>query len=134
MGNLDWAIPAPLKKERGPADSPITQRRSSRPSTTLLPWSPSTGTGGRHQSEMLVAINRKPRSPCPGARSLHEEITADYNDMIYAETSQKIEVRRKSFIRKWRIKHRAVADSLEEAGARLFRFSRLPQEQWESGP
>ncbi len=32
-----------------------------------------------------------------------------YNDMIYAETSQKIEVRRKAFIRKWRIKHRAVA-------------------------
>src|SRR5712671_2022944 len=63
---------------------------------------------------------------------LHEEITADYNDMIYAETSQKIEVRRKAFIRKWRIKHRAVADSLEEAGARLFSFTRLPQEQWKS--
>jgi len=30
---------------------------------------------------------------------LHEEITADY---------------------KWRLKHRAVADSLEEAGERLF--------------
>ena len=63
---------------------------------------------------------------------LHEEITADYNDMIYAETSQKIEVRRKAFIRKWRIKHRAVADSLEEAGARLFSFTRLPPEQWKS--
>ncbi len=57
---------------------------------------------------------------------LHEEITADYNDMIYAETSQLIEARRKAFIRKWRIKHRAVADSLEEAGARLFSFTRLP--------
>jgi putative transposase len=63
---------------------------------------------------------------------LHDEITADYNDMIYAETSQKIEARRKAFIRKWRIKHRAVADSLEEAGARLFSFTRLPQEQWKS--
>src|SRR5467141_108045 len=63
---------------------------------------------------------------------LHEEITADYNDMIYAETSHKIEVRRKAFIRKWRIKHRAVADSLEEAGAHLFSFTRLPQEQWKS--
>jgi transposase-like protein len=63
---------------------------------------------------------------------LHEEITADYNDMIYAETSQQIEARRKAFIRKWRIKHRAVADSLEEAGARLFSFTRLPQEQWKS--
>ena len=63
---------------------------------------------------------------------LHEEITADYNDMIYAETSQKIETRRKAFIRKWRLKYRAVADSLEEAGARLFSFTRLPPEQWKS--
>jgi transposase-like protein len=63
---------------------------------------------------------------------LHEEITADYNDMIYAETSQQIEARRKAFIRKWRVKHRAVADSLEEAGARLFAFTRLPPEQWKS--
>jgi transposase-like protein len=63
---------------------------------------------------------------------LHEEITADYNDMIYAETSQQIEARRKAFIRKWRVKHRAVADSLEEAGARLFSFTRLPSEQWKS--
>ena len=31
---------------------------------------------------------------------LHEEVTADYNDMIYAETSQQIEARRKAFIRK----------------------------------
>src|SRR6266702_3999467 len=63
---------------------------------------------------------------------LHEEITADYNDMIYAETTQQIEARRKAFIRKWRVKHRAVADSLEEAGARLFSFTRLPPEQWKS--
>jgi putative transposase len=63
---------------------------------------------------------------------LHEEITADYNDMIYAATREEIETRRKAFIRKWRLKHRAVADSLEEAGDRLFTFSRLPQSQWRS--
>jgi hypothetical protein len=73
MGNLDWAIPAPLEKERGPADSRITQRRSSRPSTALLPWSPWTGTGGRHRLEMVVVINRKPRSPWPGARTLNKD-------------------------------------------------------------
>src|SRR5262249_24322956 len=39
---------------------------------------------------------------------LHEEITADYNDMIYAATREEIEARRKAFIRKWRLKHRAV--------------------------
>jgi putative transposase len=63
---------------------------------------------------------------------LHEEITADYNDMIYAATREEIEARRKAFIRKWRLKHRAVADSLEEAGDRLFSFTRLPPSQWRS--
>jgi putative transposase len=41
-------------------------------------------------------------------------------DMIYAATPEEIEAHRKAFIRKWRLKHRAVADSLEEAGERLF--------------
>ena len=63
---------------------------------------------------------------------LHEEITADYTDMIYAATPEEIETRRKAFIRKWRLKHRAVADSLEEAGDALFAFTRLPPSQWKS--
>ena len=63
---------------------------------------------------------------------LHEEISADYNDMIYAKTKQEIEARRKAFIRKWRLKCHAVADSLEEAGDRLFTFTRFPESQWKS--
>jgi putative transposase len=63
---------------------------------------------------------------------LHEEIGADYSDMIYAATREEIETRRKAFIRKWRLKHRAVANSLEEAGDRLFTFARLPPSQWKS--
>lgn len=63
---------------------------------------------------------------------LHEELSADYTDMIYAATRQEIEARRKAFIRKWRLKCRAVADSLEEAGDRLFTFTRFPPEQWRS--
>src|SRR4051794_40084261 len=35
--------------------------------------------------------------------------------MIYAATAKEIEQRRKAFLRKWRLKCRAVADSLEEA-------------------
>jgi transposase-like protein len=57
---------------------------------------------------------------------LHEEVTADYTDMIYAATPKEIETRRKAFIRKWRLRHRPVADCLEEAGDRLFSFTRLP--------
>ena len=63
---------------------------------------------------------------------LHEDISADYTDMIYAATKAEIETRRKAFIRKWRLKHRAVADSLEEAGDRLFTFARFPPDQWRS--
>jgi transposase-like protein len=52
--------------------------------------------------------------------------------MIYAPTRQEIEAKRKAFIRKWRLKCRAVADSLEEAGDRLFTFARFPPCQWKS--
>ena len=40
--------------------------------------------------------------------------------------------RRTTFLRKWRLKCRAVADSLEEAGDRLFTFTRLDPSQWKS--
>ena len=63
---------------------------------------------------------------------LHEEISNDYRDMIYAATRGEVKTRRKAFIRKWRLKCRAVADSLEEAGDRLFTFTRFPPSQWKS--
>jgi putative transposase len=63
---------------------------------------------------------------------LHEEISADYKDMIYAETKEEIAAERKAFIRKWRLKCPAVAISLEEAGDKLFTFTRFPKSQWKS--
>ena len=63
---------------------------------------------------------------------LGEEISNDYKDMIYAETKGEIEAKRKAFIRKWRLKHKAVADSLEEAGDKLFTFTRFAPSQWKS--
>ena len=63
---------------------------------------------------------------------LHDEISADYKDMIYAGTKQEIETKRKAFIRNWRLKCKAVADSLEEAGDKLFTFTRFPKSQWKS--
>jgi transposase-like protein len=65
-------------------------------------------------------------------KKLHDEITADYTDMIYAEQVAEIEKHRRAFLRKWQLKCRAVADSLEEAGDRLFSFTRLPPSQWKS--
>ncbi len=65
-------------------------------------------------------------------KKLHDELSADYTDMIYAKTVKEVEARHKAFVRKWRPKCQAVVDSLEEAGARLFTFLRYPPEQWKS--
>ena len=50
---------------------------------------------------------------------LHEEITADYTDMIYAESPEEVQKRRQAFLRKWRLRHRAVADSLKRIASSL---------------
>lgn len=65
-------------------------------------------------------------------KRLHEEISADYTDMIYANSAKQVLAKRRLFLAKWRLKHRPVADSLEEAGDRLFSFLRLPPAQWKS--
>jgi putative transposase len=65
-------------------------------------------------------------------KKLCDEISADYADMIYAETAQEVEAKRKAFLRKWRLRCRPVADSLEEAGEKLFTFLRFPSDQWKS--
>jgi putative transposase len=77
-------------------------------------------------------------------KHMQDELTEDYRDMIYADTAAEIETRRKAFLRKWRLKcirhcprtngrhWLIVADSLEEAGDRLFSFTRLDPSQWKS--
>jgi len=65
-------------------------------------------------------------------KRLHDEIGADYTDMIYAETVQAVLAKRTAFLRKWRVRCPAVADSLAEAGDRLFSFLRFPPSQWRS--
>ena len=41
-------------------------------------------------------------------KKMHEEIGADYTDMIYATTAPEVDAKRKAFLRKWRLKCRAV--------------------------
>ena len=63
---------------------------------------------------------------------LHDEIKADFNDLMYAPTAGEVLARRKAFLAKWRLRCRPVATSLEEAGERLFTFLSYPPEQWRS--
>ena len=65
-------------------------------------------------------------------KHMQDDVTEDYRDMIDADTAAEIEKRRKAFVCKWRLKCLAVADSLEEAGAQLFAFTRPNPSQWKS--
>ena len=71
-------------------------------------------------------------------KELHDEIKADFTDMMYAEDAGEVRKKRKAFLAKWRLKCPGVADSLEgEAakrtnGDRLFTFPRYPPQQWKS--
>jgi len=65
-------------------------------------------------------------------KRLAEEVSSDFSDMINGKTAKEVATRRKAFVRKWRLKCRAVADSLAEAGEQLFTFTRLPPDQWKS--
>jgi transposase-like protein len=65
-------------------------------------------------------------------KHLHDEIKAEFNDMMHATTAEDVLGKRKVFLAKWKLRCRAVSDSLEEAGERLFTFLRYPPEQWRS--
>jgi transposase-like protein len=63
---------------------------------------------------------------------LREELAEDYRRMIYAATREAVETARIAFVRKWKLRCKAVLTSLEEAGDDLFTFLRYPIAQWKS--
>jgi putative transposase len=63
---------------------------------------------------------------------LREELAEDYRRMVYAETREAVEHARVSFLRKWRLRCKAVVSSLEEAGDELFTFLQFPTLQWKA--
>src|SRR6516164_2953570 len=85
-----------------------TSRPNAAPSTSTVTCSPTRPSGCMRRSPPIT------------------------NDMIYAASAAEVEQHRRAFLRKWRLKCKAGADSLEEAGDRLFTFTRLPLSQWKS--
>ena len=65
---------------------------------------------------------------------LHEEISNDYKDMIYAQTKGEVEARRKAFLRKWRLKCRAVARQPGRSRRQALHLHALPAEPMEVDP
>lgn len=63
---------------------------------------------------------------------LREELAEDYRRMIYAADAEAVEKARVAFIRKWKLRSKAVLASFEEAGDELFTFLRYPTAQWKA--
>src|SRR3954465_6893309 len=97
------------------------------PRTTKTP-SPGKWNGNReaHHADCVRIVHKHRNLLAHAPDRLHEEISADYTDMIYAASAAEVAERRKAFLRKWRLKCQAVADSPEEAGEKLFTFTPPP--------
>jgi putative transposase len=63
---------------------------------------------------------------------LREELAEDYRRMVYADSAEAVEQERTRFVRKWRLRSKAVLSSFEEAGEELFTFLKFPQSQWKA--
>lgn len=63
---------------------------------------------------------------------LREELAEDYRRMVYADTGEAVEQARAGFVRKWRLRCKAVVSSFEEAGDELFTFLQFPPLQWKA--
>jgi putative transposase len=63
---------------------------------------------------------------------LREELAEDYRRMVYADSREAVEQERARFLRKWRLRSKAVVSSLEEPGEELFTFLQFPQSQWKA--
>jgi transposase-like protein len=72
--------------------------------------------------------NLKAKAPA----RMQEELAEDYRRMIYGDNPQIVEQQRQRFIKKWKVLCPAVIDSFNEAGDRLFTFTRFPRSQWKS--
>jgi putative transposase len=63
---------------------------------------------------------------------LREELAEDYRRMIYAPNREAVEQARVGFLRKWKLRCKAVGTSFEEAGDELLTFTAFPSSQWKA--
>ena len=115
----------------------LDKRGLKRPQFVIVDWAPGLGAAlVAPWSEDLpiqrCTVHKHPNLLAHAPKHMHEELGNDYRDMIYADTVVAVDKRRKPFLRKWRLKCKAVADSLEGAGHRLFTLTRLDPSQWKS--
>jgi putative transposase len=114
----------------------LVMRHLGTPALAVIDGNPGLQAALRAQWPQLAiqrCTNHKLRNLLAKAPAhLREELAEDYRRMVYADSREAVEHARASFLRKWRLRCKAVVSSLEEAGDELFTFLQFPQSQWKA--
>jgi putative transposase len=114
----------------------LVARRLGVPMLAVIDGNPGLRAALRAQWPQLAigrCTNHKLRNLLAKAPAhLREELAEDYRRMIYADSREAVHTAHASFVRKWRLRCKAVVSSLEEAGEELFTFLLFPKSQWKA--
>jgi len=114
----------------------LVERHLGTPTLAVIDGNPGLLTALRAQWPELAiqrCTNHKLRNLLAKAPAhLREELAEDYRRMVYADSREIVEQERAHFLRKWRLRCKAVVSSFEEAGEELFTFLQFPQSQWKA--
>jgi putative transposase len=76
--------------------------------------------------------NHKPWNLLANAPAHLRRTRRGLSAMIYATSREGVEQARVGFLRKWKLRCKAVSVSFEEAGDELFTFTTFPSSQWKA--
>jgi putative transposase len=114
----------------------LVQRRVGVPMLAVIDGNPGLRAALQTQWPQLAiqrCTNHKLRNLLAKAPAhLREELAEDYRRMIYADSREAVRNAHAGFLRKWRLRCKAVVSSLEEAGEELFTFLLFPKSQWKA--
>jgi putative transposase len=114
----------------------LVERHLATPSLAVIDGNPGLHAALRAQWPELAiqrCTNHKLRNLLAKAPAhLREELAEDYRRMVYADRREAVEEERARFVRKWRLRCKAVVSSFEEAGDELFTFLEFSQSQWKA--
>ncbi len=114
----------------------LVARHLGTPALAVIDGNPSLQAALRAQWPQIAiqrCTNHKLRNLLAKAPAhLREEVAEDYRRMVYADSREAVEHARAAFLRKWRLRCKAVVSSLEEAGDELFTFLQFPKSPWKA--
>jgi putative transposase len=85
-----------------------------------------------HAPVQRCTVHKERNILAKAPESLQDELKEDYSRMMYAQTPDEVNELRHKFLAKWKPKCPSAAKSFEEAGDKLFTFTKFPPSQWKS--